>query len=192
MISRASLFIGPIVLCASALGAQPQAQEPDPTPPPRGTTSFTPLPDLERQPLTPANFVTRAAIANMSEIELGQMALQKSDDPAIKEFAEQLIQHHRAAMNELRTVAAQQHLALPGTVDEDHRKVKQQLSTLNDAAFDRRYLEAMTTGHDKAVALFEAATQTPELPVNLKSYASESLATLKEHRKTARALSAAE
>lgn len=163
-------------------------QPPDPTPPPRGTTSFVPLPDLEKQPLTPETFVARAAIAHMSEIELGELALERSADPAVKEFAEQLIEHHRAANEELKTVAAQQKVALPGTVDEDHRKLKQQLASLNKEAFDARYLQTMTSSHTAAVALFEAATRAPDLPVNLKSYAKESLAAVEEHRKTAQTL----
>jgi putative membrane protein len=182
-------LIATTLLCSQALLTSALAQQPpDPTPPPRGTTSFVPLPDLEKQPLTPQNFVIRAAIANMSEIELGELALEKSADPAVKEFAEQMIDHHRTANDELRAVAAQQKVSLPGTVDEDHQKLKQKLSSLNHEAFDKHYLEAMASGHDKAVALFEAATRAPELPVNLKSYVSESLATLKEHRKTAHTL----
>jgi putative membrane protein len=167
-------------------------EQPDPTPPPRGTSSFVPLPDLEKQPLTPENFVIRAAIVNMSEVDLGELALEKSTDAAVKTFAEQMIQHHRAAIDELKTVAAQQKVSVPGTVDEDHRKLQQQLAALEDQAFDKQYLKAMSAGHDKAVALFEAATRAPDLPVNLKSYASESLAMVKEHRKTANTLRAAE
>jgi putative membrane protein len=167
-------------------------QQPDPTPPPRGTTSFTPLPDLEKQPLTASTFVTRAAIVNLSEIELGELALAKSADPAVKEFAEQLVEHHRAANEQLKTAAADQHVSLPGTVDEDHRKLKQELSALDEKAFDAQYIEAMTTDHDKAVALFEAASQAPQLPASFKSYADDALAQVKEHRKTAEALRAAE
>jgi putative membrane protein len=178
-----------IQLASAPLFAQ---QEPDPTPPPRGTTSFTPLPDMEKQPLTASTFVARAAIVNLSEIELGELALAKSADPAVKEFAEQLVQDHRAANEQLKTAAADQHVSLPGTVDEDHRKLKQELSALDEKAFDAQYIEAMNTGHDKAVALFEAASQAPQLPAALKSYADDALVQVKEHRKTAVALGAAE
>lgn len=179
-----SAFIG-LLLMLSAVHAQ---QPVDPTPPPRGTTSFTPLPDLEKQPLTPATFVARAAIANMSEIELGELALERSADPTVQEFAEQLVAHHRAANEELKTVAAQQKVALPGTVDEDHRKLEQELASLTKEAFDKRYLEAMVSSHEATVALFQAAQRAPDLPVNLKSYAKESLAKVEEHRKTAQTL----
>lgn len=177
-------------MVASAAAQDPK--RPDPTPPPRGTSSFMPLPDLEKQPLTPQNFVVRAAIVNMSEMELAQLAVEKSEDPAVKTFAEQLIHHHRAALNDLKQVAIQQNVSVPGTVDEEHRKLELRLSKLSGEEFDQQYVQTMTSEHGKAVALFEAATQAPELPVNLKSYAKESLAQMKEHRKTAESLAAAD
>jgi putative membrane protein len=167
-------------------------QQPDPTPPPRGTTSFTPLPDLEKQPLTAATFVARAGIVNMSEIELGDLALAKSTDPAVKEFAERLVERHRAANEQLKTLAKEQRVSLPGTIDEDHRKLKQELTALDKKAFDARYLEALAAEHDNAVALFEAASHAPQLPTTLKDYAEDALKQEKEHRQTAQGLEAAQ
>jgi putative membrane protein len=167
-------------------------EQPEPVPPPRGTTSFTPLPDLEKQPLTAATFVARAAIVNLSEIELGELALARSTDPAVKEFAEQLVEHHRAANEQLETLAKEQRVSLPGTVDEDRRKLKQELSALDEKAFDARYIEAMAAEHDKAIALFEAASQAPQLPTTLRDYAESASAQVKDHRKTAQGLEAAQ
>jgi putative membrane protein len=190
--SLAALFVMVWTQAAAQTPAQtPEA--PDPTPPPRGTMSFPPVAGLERQPLTPATFVARAAMANLKVIEASQMALQKSADPAVKVFAEQMIKEHRAAQEELKKVAAQQqHLSVPAAVDEDKKKELQALSSLSGAAFDRKYLETLSADHDKAVALFDAARQTPELPVDLKSYASESLTSVQAHRKTVERLQAAE
>jgi putative membrane protein len=184
-----------LTLCTYAAAQTPpqKPEAPDPTPPPRGTMSFPPVTDVERQPLTPATFVARAAIANLKEIEAGQLALRKSEDPAVKELSQQMIDAHRAAQEELKTVAAQQqHLSVPAAVDEKNKKELQALSQLEGKAFDRKYLETLSADHDKAVALFDAARQTSELPVDLKSYASESLASTQAHRKTVHALRAAE
>ena len=65
------------LLCQTALAQQPQQREPvDPTPPPRGTASFEPPPSLaEDAPLTAQTFVIRAAIVNMAETDLAELAL---------------------------------------------------------------------------------------------------------------------
>jgi putative membrane protein len=194
MLRKKSLAALAFMVCTyAAAQTQQKPQAPDPTPPPRGTMSFPPVTDLERQPLTPNTFVARAAMANLKEIDASELALQKSADPAVKELAQQMINHHRAAQDELRKVAAeQQHLSVPAAVDEDKKKELRALSQLEGAAFDRKYLETLSADHDRAVALFEAARQTPELPVDLKSYAAESLASVEEHRKTVQKLRAAE
>ena len=46
----------------------------------------------------------------------------------------------------------------------------------------------MAKGHDKAVALFEAASQAPQMPAQLKEFAAATLPTLKEHDEMAHAL----
>lgn len=192
MLRQRLTLTGPLVaglLFATSAVAQ---ETPDPTPPPRGTTSFLPLTEIEKQPLTPTTFVVRAAISNMSEIELGELAAEKSSDPAVTEFAEQLVSHHRQANEELKALAAAQNVALPGTVDEDRQKLHQQLEQLEGEEFDSRYIEAMAEGHDKAVALFESASQSEALPANMKEYASESLSKLQQHRESADALKAAD
>ena len=195
MLRKKLLAAFAFTLCTYAAAQTPpqKPEAPDPTPPPRGTMSFPPVTDVERQPLTPAIFVTRAAMANLKEIEASQLALKKSEDPAVKELAQEMIKDHRAAQEELKTVAAQQqHLSVPAAVDENKKKDLQELSKLEGKAFDRKYLETLSADHDKAVALFDAARQTSELPVDLKSYASESLASTQEHRKTVQTLRAAE
>jgi putative membrane protein len=155
--------------------------------------SFPPVSDIERQPLTPNTFVARAAVANLKEIDASELALQKSADAAVKTLAQQMINHHRAAQEELRKVAAQQqHLSVPASVDEDKKKELRALSQLEGQAFDRKYLETLSADHDRAVALFDAARQAAEMPVNLKTYAAEALASVQEHRKTIEKLLAVE
>ncbi|HET9445267.1 MAG TPA: DUF4142 domain-containing protein, partial [Steroidobacteraceae bacterium] len=68
--------------------------------------------------------------------------------------------------------------------------VKQKLSGLEGDAFDREYAKEMAKGHDKAVALFEAASQAPQMPAELKEFAASTLPTLKEHDEMAHDLNA--
>ena len=48
----------------------------------------------------------------------------------------------------------------------------------------------MAKGHDKAVALFEAASQAAQLPSELKEFAAATLPTLKQHLEMAHELHA--
>jgi putative membrane protein len=46
----------------------------------------------------------------------------------------------------------------------------------------------MANGHDKAVALFESASQQAQMPGELKQFAASTLPTLQEHKEMAHSL----
>jgi putative membrane protein len=186
----------PTIACCAALAAlialpaisqntettERKAQERQDHPPPLGTASFTPPESKKREPLTAENFVVRAAIANLSEIELSELALEKSANPTLRKYATQLIQDHRAAQDKLRSVAGAAKIALPGTVDEERRKQKQSLSERVGVDFDRQYLALMQSDHDQVIELMSSASQSQEIDAALKRYASETLRTVQHHR----------
>jgi len=159
------------------------AQDRKETPPPLGTASFIPPEgNTKLQPLTPENFVTRTAVANMAEIDLSQLALEKSTDANIRNVATQIIKDHQAAQGKLKQLAAAARIALPGTVDEEHRKQRETMKQLTGAEFEQQYLAAMHAGHNEAAAMLESATKSNELNTAFKNYASETLRAVQNHR----------
>jgi putative membrane protein len=184
--SRASYLIAVSLLwlCQSALAQQQQ-------PPPRGTASFEPPEALvEDAPLTGQTFVIRAAIANMSEMELAEVALSRSHDPAIQRYARSMVDEHRRSQEKLRAVAADTQIALPAMVDKKHQDLKESLKRSEPDEFDAGYIKAIVSGHDQAVALFDAASQSKTLPKPLQRYAMETLPVIRNHRDAAYALQA--
>ncbi|HKU13651.1 MAG TPA: DUF4142 domain-containing protein [Steroidobacteraceae bacterium] len=179
-----------IVSGQPALAQQPQTREPiDPTPPPRGTASFEPPQALaENAPLTAQTFVIRAAIVDISQRDLAELALRRSQDPAIKGFARRMLNDHRREYEKLRSVAADTRLALPGMADKKHEDLKESLKRAPAQEFDAGYVKAIVAGHDQAVALFDAAAQAKTLPQELQRYAISMLPTIRNHRNAAYAL----
>jgi putative membrane protein len=175
------------LLCQPASAQQPQTREPiDPTPPPRGTASFEPPPALvEDAPLTAQTFVIRAAIVNMLQTELAEIALERSHDGAIQAFARTMVNDHRRAQDKLRAIAADTKIALPAMVDEKHQELKDSLKRAAPGEFDAGYVKAIVSGHDQAVALFDAAAQSKTLPRPLQRYAVEMLPLIRDHRNAA-------
>ena len=179
-----------VVLCQLALAQQPQQREPiDPTPPPRGTASFEPPPSLaEDAPLTAQTFVIRAAIVNMAETDLAELALSRSQNAKLQGFARKMLDEHRRAQEKLRTVAADTNIALPAMVDKKHQDLADTLKRSEADEFDSGYIKAMVAGHDAAVALFDAAASSKTLPKPLQRYTIEMLPTIRNHRDAAHAL----
>ncbi len=63
-----------------------------------------------------ATFVEEAYVAAQSEIRLSQLAVRQSSDPAVKQFAQQLIDDHTKANDALRGVAEGKGFTLPTNI----------------------------------------------------------------------------
>jgi putative membrane protein len=175
-------------LLASVIATAALAQTPpQPTDPPGTSGSSIDRSSMHadasaRKPLTAQSFASQVAVINKAEIELGEMALKSSKDTDIQKFAQRMVTDHTSADKQLKSVAAKQNLQLPRQLDAEHQALKDKLSNLKGEQFDREYTKAMAEGHDTAVKLFEQASRDPQLPSDLKQFASTTLPTLKEHR----------
>lgn len=176
------LFLAAALLVTSQAAS---AQDSKDTPPPLGTASFEPPQSKNREPLTPAVFAVRAAVANMSEIELSELALQRSADPQLRQFASQLIQDNKSSQAQLKKIAADAKIALPGTVDEARKRQKGDLAEKTGIDFDRQFVATIHSSHEQAVTLLESASTAPELDATFKSYAREALDKVENHRDAA-------
>lgn len=135
--------------------------------------------------ITPQSFASQAAVLNKAEVELSQLALKNTKNEETRLFAERMIKDHTAAGEKLRKIAQKQNLAVPESLDAEHQATKQKLSSLQGEAFDRAYRKEMAKGHDKAVALFESASQNQQMPQELREFAASTLRTLEDHQEDA-------
>ena len=177
-----------LMLYQSGSAQQTPSQQ---NPPPRGTASFEPPPALaEDAPLTAQTFVIRAAIVNMAETELADLALSRSHDATLQAYARKMRDEHWRAQEKLRTVAGDAQVALPAMVDKKHQDLKDELKRAPADEFDAGYVKAIVSGHDEAVALFDAAasSKTKTLPESFRRYAAEMLPIIRSHRDEAYAL----
>ncbi len=101
------------------------------------------------------DFAQRAAISNLSEIKLGQLAQQNAQDPQVKQFAQQMIDQHTQAQNELQAIATSNGFSLPTSLDARHQKIEDKLSKLQGPAFDRAYIKSQVKAHKQAASLLQ-------------------------------------
>jgi putative membrane protein len=138
--------------------------------------------------VTPESFASQAAIIGKAEIELGQIAMKNTQDANVRTYAERMVKDHSAADKKLKAIAAKENLQLPQSLDAEHQALKTKLQSLKGEDFDRAYAKAMASGHDKAVALFESASQQAQMPSDLKEFAASTLPTLEQHQQMAHSL----
>jgi predicted outer membrane protein/sporulation protein YlmC with PRC-barrel domain len=128
--------------------------------------------------VTAAEFVTQAANSDMFEIQSSQLALTKTQDNLIHNFAQHMIQDHTAASEKLKTAAQGQ--TVPTTLDQEHAQMLQQLQQASGNDFNRSYVQMQFDGHQKAVTLFESYAQDGD-NAQLKQFAQQTVPALREH-----------
>lgn len=133
------------------------------------------------------SFATKAAQGGMAEVELGRLATQKASNDRVKQFGQKMVDDHSKANNDLKQAASQESIELPADTDAKHKHAMQKLSGLSGAAFDKAYMAEMVKDHVEDVKEFEKASKAPgDSPV--KTFAANTLPTLKDHLQMARDL----
>lgn len=134
-----------------------------------------------------ATFYKHATEGGISEVELGNLALKKSEDPAVKEFAAQMVKDHSEANDKLRSVAAAKNMKLPTKASVSEMATKAKLEVLSGSTFDKSYVKRMLKDHEKDVAEFRREAKSGQDP-DAKAFAAATLPTLKEHLAKVRSL----
>ena len=135
----------------------------------------------------PAIFVKKAALDGMTEVELGKIALSKSQDEKVREFAERMIDDHGKANEALTSIAKKKGIPVPTALDTAHKSLVQSLNARSGKAFDAAYGEHMDADHTRAIALFQGAITGSD--ADLAAFAKRTLPTLEEHKEMAERLS---
>jgi len=131
-------------------------------------------------------FVTQAAMAGMAEVRAGELASQKASSPQVREFAQRMVDQQTRANAQLMQIAGAKGVAVPDELDRAHRQTIERMEKMTGAEFDRAYMKAQVSDHEKAVSLYERQAKSGR-DEDLKSFAQAQLPTLREHLKMARA-----
>lgn len=129
--------------------------------------------------LTTVQFVQTAVVGNTFEIESSRLALEKSNDDQVREFAQQMISDHTAVAEELARAAQEDAAAVVNPyLDVRMEAMLAQLAATDENGFDRAYLNMQRQVHEESIKLFEAFDGREGA---LEKFASETLPHLQSH-----------
>lgn len=133
---------------------------------------------------TDRKFAEAAAQSGLAEIAAGQLALQRSRDPRVRQYAQGLIADHQAANAQLQRIASAKGIALPTGLSS---KQQRELNALQRAGkdFDKDFLEQMARDHQKAIDLFGHEAKGRHQDAELKDFAQQTLVKLERHLSSA-------
>ena len=146
-------------------------------------------------------FAEPVMMANKAEIKLGQLAIERTQNADVRQFAQMMVDDHTTALNELKQ-AVKGSAQEPAQLDTEHQQLYDRLSKLNGPGFDREYMTAMVNGHRKVRDMVKdraddapSTTGTSGRPTDAQvdtavtQWAKKALPTVERHLKTAQEVS---
>jgi putative membrane protein len=100
-------------------------------------------------------FVRKAMQGGMAEVQLGQMTLQKTNNDQVKQFAQRMIDDHTKMNDQMKPVAQQLGVDVPGQVSKKDRATMAKLEALSGPAYDQAYIKDMVKDHKQDLSDFQ-------------------------------------
>lgn len=112
------------------------------------------------QSLDDQDFLRKALQGGDAEVQLGQLAQQKSQSDDVKQFAQKMVQDHTALGNKvMKPVAQQLGVKEPKGISKKDKELVATLSQLSGAQFDQEYIKAMVKDHKQDLKDFKSEAE---------------------------------
>jgi putative membrane protein len=112
------------------------------------------------QSLDDQDFLRKALQGGDAEVQLGQLAQQKSQSDDVKQFAQKMVQDHTALGNKvMKPVAQQLGVKEPKEISKKDKELVATLSQLSAAQFDQEYIKAMVKDHKQDLKDFKSEAE---------------------------------
>jgi putative membrane protein len=132
------------------------------------------------------DFLNDAIKGDNSDIQLGQLAEQKAEDPKVRDFGKTLAADHTKAKELAAEAGGAPEANPPGEPDAEGQQEYQKLSGLSGKAFDQEFVRYVAEDNSKDIQKFQQEANARD--GESSKLAARVLPTLREHLKTARSL----
>nr|WP_068890306.1 DUF4142 domain-containing protein [Pedobacter panaciterrae] len=134
-----------------------------------------------------AAFMDTAAVGGMMEVDLGKLALEKSTNSKVKEFAALMVADHTKANADLKAISVKLEHLLPSAYPADVKAHIDAMKKLKGKAFDAHYMDMMVNDHVKTLELFRSASSFRS---EIRDFVARTLPVLEKHHQMAKEINA--
>jgi predicted outer membrane protein len=129
-------------------------------------------------------FLIEAMQDSMAEIQICEMAIEKSDNQHVKEFAQSMIDEHGRMGRELEQLANDKQLDVPRTIRPEQEMTVDEFSSLEGNDFEQRWIQYNIDVHERDVKVFRHYADEEE-DADIRDLAKSQCDTLGKHLKMA-------
>jgi putative membrane protein len=126
------------------------------------------------------DFILAAAQGGMTEVKLGELAVQKGTRAEVKEFGQMMVKDHTAINNDLKALATQKGVTLPDSLNAKHQAMVDKMTALTGAEFDDAYIKGMIKDHKMDVKEFKTESAATK-DADIKSFLDKSIPVVEAH-----------
>lgn len=133
-------------------------------------------------PTDPAAYVAKAGAGDLYEIESSRLALQKSGNAKVKQFAQMMIDHHQQTTAKVTEAAKASGMKpMAPKLEPKQAKMIADLRTASAANFDGLYITQQRKAHDEALMLHSTFAESGK-SAPLKKVAGEAVPIVTRHQ----------
>ena len=132
-------------------------------------------------------FLADAMMGDNAEVRVGNLAAEKGESDAVKEFGRMLASEHGAHKTKVAAIATKMNVPETDATKPDATALFERLQGLSGAEFDQAFATGMVESHRKNIAMYEAQANGNG-PADVKALAAETLPVLRKHLETAEGL----
>jgi putative membrane protein len=126
------------------------------------------------------DFMMRAAEGHLAEMDMANIALQKSDNKDVRDYANMIQSDHKGALDDLTDLMKDRNVSQPRTVPADMKKDIDVMNGLIGAELDREFINQMVAEHEKEIGMYQDRAAIVQ-DVEVKKYAEDFLPKLEMH-----------
>jgi putative membrane protein len=138
-------------------------------------------------PATDKAFVKKALGGSVAEVEMGKLALQKSNNDQVKQFAQKMVDDHGKMIEQMKPAADAMGVKVPDQPPSGEMKKMEKMKSLSGDAFDQAYIKDMVADHKKDDKEFKQEAQMTKNP-QLKELVTQADQTIEGHLQMAQQL----
>ena len=145
--------------------------------------------DTQQPAATPAeqDFMIKAAQANLADIDMARLVMQKSQNEDVKDFANMIQKDHTDALEDLTDLMRDKQMSPPNTLSPETRADIEKMTALSGPELNREFANAMVTDHEKALEMFRDRATIAQDP-DVRKYAEDLIPKLQMHLEKAQQL----
>jgi predicted outer membrane protein len=129
-------------------------------------------------------FLIEAMQDTMAEIQICELALEKSPNEDVKQFAQQMIDEHGQMGRDMEKLAADKKLKAPREIRPEQEMTVDELSSLDGQNFEQRWIQYNIDVHERDIKVFSHyAGEEPD--PEIRKMAENGVKMLRQHLKLA-------